>query len=152
MSHWELQKSQTLSRANQICVWIHCCFDSSVQHARGHFFFHLLLVLNQWMLKVHCSQYRWVFCVVNCWSITTDHFCANMALHCLDGLIVKFPKWAHFVLWHWYKILKLLSGHTSGAVWELRWTSWAVHPNEPFGFCGCEDLLKNASALVSACP
>ena len=42
--------------------------------------------------------------------------------------------------------------HSSGAVWESRWTSWAVRPNEPSGFRGRKDLLNHASALVSVCP
>jgi len=44
------------------------------------------------------------------------------------------------------------SHHSSGAVWESRWTSWAVRPNEPSGFCGRKDLLNRASALVTTCP
>ena len=42
--------------------------------------------------------------------------------------------------------------HSSGAVWESRWTSWAVRPNEPSGFHGRKDLLHRASALVTTCP
>ena len=42
--------------------------------------------------------------------------------------------------------------HSSGAVWESRWTSWAVRPNEPSGFRGRKDLLNRASALVTTCP
>ena len=42
--------------------------------------------------------------------------------------------------------------HTSGAVWESRWPSWAVRPNEPSGFRGRKAILNHASALVSACP
>ena len=42
--------------------------------------------------------------------------------------------------------------HSSGAVWESRWPSWAVRPNEPSGYRGRKDLLNRASALVSACP
>ena len=45
-----------------------------------------------------------------------------------------------------------LVSHSSGAVWESRWTSWAVRPNEPSGFRGRKDLLNHASALVSVCP
>ena len=44
------------------------------------------------------------------------------------------------------------SPHSSGAVRELRWTSWAVRPNEPSGFRGRKDLLNHASALVTTCP
>ena len=42
--------------------------------------------------------------------------------------------------------------HSSGAVWESRWPSWAVRPNEPSGFRGRKAILNHASALVSACP
>ena len=42
--------------------------------------------------------------------------------------------------------------HSSGAVWESRWTSWTVRPNEPSGFRGRKAILNHASALVSACP
>ena len=42
--------------------------------------------------------------------------------------------------------------HSSGAVWESRWTSWAVRPNEPSGFRGRKELLNRASALVTTCP
>ena len=42
--------------------------------------------------------------------------------------------------------------HSSGTVWESRWPSWAVHPNEPYGFCGRKAILNHAHALVSACP
>ena len=42
--------------------------------------------------------------------------------------------------------------HSSGYVWESRWTSWAVRPNEPSGFRGRKDLVHRASALVTTCP
>ena len=45
-----------------------------------------------------------------------------------------------------------LSSHSSGAVWESRWPSWAVRPNEPYGFRGRKTILNHASALVTACP
>ena len=41
---------------------------------------------------------------------------------------------------------------SSGGLWESRWPSWAVHPNEPSGFRGRKAILNHASALVSACP
>ena len=47
---------------------------------------------------------------------------------------------------------RYLLGHSSGAVWESRWPSWAVRPNEPSGFRGRKDLLNRASALVTTCP
>ena len=42
--------------------------------------------------------------------------------------------------------------HSSEAVWESRWPSWAVRPKEPSGFRGRKVILNHASALVSACP
>ena len=45
-----------------------------------------------------------------------------------------------------------LDRHSSGAVWESRWLSWAVRHNEPSGFRGRKAILNHASALVSACP
>ena len=49
-----------------------------------------------------------------------------------------------------YKAVKKIkiNNHSSGAVWESRWTSWNVRPNEPSGFRGRKDLLNHASALV----
>ena len=47
----------------------------------------------------------------------------------------------------------LMNGlHSSGAVWESRWPSWAVRPNKPSGFRGRKELLNRASALVTTCP
>ena len=45
-----------------------------------------------------------------------------------------------------------LDWHSSGAVWESRWPSWAVRPNEPSGFRGHKVLLNRALALVTTCP
>ena len=42
--------------------------------------------------------------------------------------------------------------HSSRAVWESRWPSWVVRPNEPSGFRGRKELLNHASTLVTACP
>ena len=44
------------------------------------------------------------------------------------------------------------SHHSSGAVWESRWLSWVVRPNEPSDFRGRKAILNHASAVVSACP
>ena len=51
-----------------------------------------------------------------------------------------------------YKLKRKEPGHSSGAVWESRWTSWAVRPNEPSGFRGRKELFNRASALVTTCP
>ena len=40
---------------------------------------------------------------------------------------------------------------SSGAVCQLRWLSWAFHPNEYYGFHGRKAILNHALALVSAC-
>ena len=39
-----------------------------------------------------------------------------------------------------------------GAVWKLRWLSWAPRPNEPYCFCGRKATLNHAYALVTVCP
>ena len=49
-------------------------------------------------------------------------------------------------------VLPLGHVHSSGAVWELRWPSWAVRPNEPSDFHGRKELLNRTSALVTTCP
>ena len=46
----------------------------------------------------------------------------------------------------------LFLDHSSGAVLESRWPSWAGRSNEPSGFCGRKELLNRASALVTTCP
>ena len=38
-----------------------------------------------------------------------------------------------------------------GAVLSPRWPSWALRPNEPYGFRGRKAILNHANALVSAC-
>ena len=54
----------------------------------------------------------------------------------------------HFI----QRVSKLSAHHSSGAVWESRWPSWAVRPNEPSGFRGRKDFLNRALALVTTCP
>ena len=49
-------------------------------------------------------------------------------------------------------IQSTVHNHSSGAVWESRWPSWAVRPNEPSGFHGRKEILNRASALVTTCP
>ena len=53
-----------------------------------------------------------------------------------------------------YKVWTIAAcrNHSSGAVWESRWPSWAVRPNAPSGFRGRKAILNHASALVTACP
>ena len=43
----------------------------------------------------------------------------------------------------------LITSHSTGAVWESRWPSWAVCPNEPSGFRGHKAILNHASACLS---
>ena len=44
------------------------------------------------------------------------------------------------------------NNHSSGAVWESRWPSWAVRPYEPHGFHGRKAILNRAHGLVSPGP
>ena len=76
-----------------------------------------------------------------------DYFWLDM---CASGLYT--PETVDFLEDIYIHIVLPNICHSSGAVWELRWTSWAVRPNEPFGFCGRKDLLNHASALVTTCP
>ena len=46
------------------------------------------------------------------------------------------------------KTVRWRTTHSSGAVWESRWPSWAVRPNEPHGFRGRKAILNHAHALV----
>ena len=71
------------------------------------------------------------------WVYTIGSMSAPVATKCTQG----------------HKIhVRFTETHSSGAVWESRWPSWAVRPNEPSGFRGRKDLLNHASALVTACP
>ena len=104
------------------------------------------------------------------WKLADDH----TIIHCIFILSrinfcwtpslprpVKFPVWKM----HTYtppnsifdgpitNLLSILSiFHSSKAVWESRWPSWAVRPNEPSGFRGRKAILNRASALVTTCP
>ena len=96
------------------------------------------------------------------------HFRANVHNEYLLLICFRcFPELIQcFVLQHHYRLgftTKCTTGelnrffsfsvsHSSGAVWESRWTSWAVRPNEPSGFRGRQDLSNRASALVTTCP
>ena len=57
----------------------------------------------------------------------------------------------------WHQAAAVCSRHVtlhraSWAMWESRWPSWAVRPNEPSGFRGRKAVLNRASAMVTACP
>ena len=67
-----------------------------------------------------------------------------------DPLIFSFLSF--LIGWEFYSPNYLKCVHSSGAVCESRWLSWAVHPNEPSGFRGRKDILNHASALVTTCP
>ena len=56
--------------------------------------------------------------------------------------------------WDWLKKKSQTDrvNHSSGAVWESTWPSWAFRPNEPYVFRGRKAILNHAHALVSVCP
>ena len=64
------------------------------------------------------------------------------------------------IIWHLVSLQACLykemclynAGHSSGAVCESRWPSWAARPNEPYGFRGRKAIWNHAHTLVSACP
>ena len=88
-----------------------------------------------------------------CPDILGHHTCPDILGHHMCKDILGHHKF-QAILGH--KYLNLLWHNkcqdSSGAVWESRWTSWAVRPNEPSGFRGRKDLLNRASALVTTCP
>ena len=85
-------------------------------------------------------NWSWSPAIEGLWRFSVKVICLDLNLSrnlCL-GVIA---------CWRWTAAL-----HSSGAVWESRWTSWAVRPNEPSGFRGRKELLNRASALVTTCP
>ena len=54
------------------------------------------------------------------------------------------PRLFNYNVCVWLEGCNLNMVHSLGAVWESRWTSWAVRPNEPSGFRGRKDLLHRA--------
>ena len=88
------------------------------------------------------------------WKFPFMVCCCNLCMHtlvcagicvCVHALgivpVDKILQWIHCWVYH-----------SSGAVWESRWPSWAVRPNEPSGFRRRKSILNHASALVSDCP
>ena len=126
---------------------------------------HLAWLQQLWMGAALSSltSFCWSCCRLSSGTQHQDHcvtYCKQYSLH--SG------QWQHFSFllfwsWSWYGTLPHLTLginmtggecalHSSGAAWELRWASWAVHPNESLGFRGCKAMLNHAHALVSTCP
>ena len=103
---------------------------------------------NRWLAMINKEAYSWVHRVVP----LAFRFACLWPYELLTVVIaLELPSWveqclrpsgSEFQMW----------GHSSGAVWESRWPSWAVCPNEPSGFRGRKELLNHASALVTTCP
>ena len=74
---------------------------------------------------------------------------ARLRVRCGAGLFMWPSVLTHITLKR--VLVALAPPHSSGAVWESRWPSWAVRPNEPSGFRGRKELLNRASALVTTC-
>ena len=105
---------------------------------------------------------RGPFCQTCRWQVTAKHACALRMSLCMKWhsawlcAVHRTRRDGSSFTWHqpcnnykkttpfrWtfktrYKKLltHLESRHSSGAVWESRWPSWAVRPNEPSGFRG----------------
>ena len=88
----------------------------------------------------------WSYCAVPWRKETDQHYC-GLQRHILTSR--KEPKKSTQKK---EKKKKKPLPHSSGAVWESRWPSWVVRPNEPSGFRGRKELLNRASALVTTCP
>ena len=110
-----------------LCSW---CFNECVFHVCLVFY---CFVLFWTKIENGCLGGAWMFsCFVSAWAVVLVEPSRS-----IRQPRVK-PKRDHF--------------HSSGAVWKSRWPSWAVRPNEPYGFRGRKELLNRASALVTTCP
>ena len=130
------------------------------------------VLLNLYVFLSSLRVLRYVLglftCIVTdilCWAFRTSGFLFRVLLCLSDGssllvccwgcvfvLFVSLPPPPRLSQRHKSGHHHHLCFHSSGAVWESRWPSWAVRPNEPSGFCGRKAILNHASALVSACP
>ena len=104
------------------------------------------------------ARARACVCVWVCeWELTESTRLISKHIPGKPSFLAPSSKLCQNLLGHWRGVLYLRAAvhrrcHSSGAVWESRWPSWAVRPNEPSGFRGRKDLLNHSSALVSACP
>ena len=119
-------------------------FPISIQNTNKQSFWSLLMARA-------CGKKTGLFSVTECIVCVPGH--GPLPFYFLSFV---FFDWVG-VLWpQLSKVLKIVRWarrvHSSGAVWESRWTSWAVCPNEPSGFRGRKDLLNRASAWVTTCP
>ena len=120
---WKQSKSETYITRSDAWQW-HCCLSPfATDHTYDH-------------------DWKWIT------AITDLTESANWWLASKSNIT-----WTLITVWEYKsKDISMPSAHSSGAVWESRWPSWAVRPNEPSGFRGRKDLLNHASALVSVCP
>ena len=102
-----------------------------------------------------CSQLA-TSCCCPCLAQTSR---VGLSMSLLSSLLPFFGLFVKDLRWGSKDCLSLQMGkslgvvrHSSGAVWESRCPSWAVRPNEPYGFRGRKAILNHAHALVSACP
>ena len=107
------------------------------------------LTNTQWMatLQYRLSLIKWRWPCLVCTELP---FSSSMPVSLLPPVNTSL-QWI-FKTCYKKPVAHLGSHHSSGAVWELRWPSWAVRPNEASGFRGRKAILDHALALVSACP
>ena len=143
--------------------WCLFCFCCHIQHTMfgGSVWLYeaVLLVFALYTMVLSCTyvMYYVLYCVLSYWYLLRSHkanSCYSQTIKFLYS-VFRIPCQST----EDYENTKTTSHvspsyqvHSSGAVWESRWTSWAVRPNEPSGFRGRKELLNRALALVTTCP
>ena len=118
--------------------------------------FHNKVCFSQ-LLQYKYSLTQWVTSIVATTTKIWIQWCNFLQIINHDGLTQWLTVTPYFFFFFLQTNLHNQMGsvsnlHSSGAVWELRWPSWAVRPNKPSGFRGRKAILNHALALVSACP
>ena len=128
--------------------WVNLNSRSDLGQDGGSLFliFFSMLMTIEWGIRFAWSSHQW-FCCCCCLLSSVFTFVTM-----LDDFSLQLDFNVQRLESRINCALPIPSIHSSGAVWESRWTSWAVRPNEPSGFRGRKDLLHRASALVTTCP
>ena len=129
---WLLGPTNNTARPEDDGAWLFCPTRNTVCTQIKDMQLIMIIALSS---KERCvtPKKRWL------WDMTVLFYKCNPRVYCMC-----------FGLWPFN--LSFLSTHSSGAVWESRWPSWAVRPNEPSGFRGRKAILNHASALVKLVP
>ena len=111
-------------------------------------------VSREWLKQERCLYFAFSQVWLNGACFRLGHFVSVGRWRCGQGVsrgLCNDPATGN-TYWLFAAFCMYSAAHSSGAVWESRWPSWAVRPNEPSGFRGRKAILNHVHALVSACP